>query len=183
MKLYLGKFPSPVGELLIASDFGQQVRALDYADHRTRLLRLLRTHYGECELVQAPLRQAIATALEHYFGGDLSALDSIPTATNGSELERRVWKALRQIPAGQTTSYGEVARSLGLLDPRAAIDIGAANKANPVAIIVPCHRVIAKNGELKGYAGGPHRKRWLLKHEGALAENKEPFEAMRLPGF
>jgi methylated-DNA-[protein]-cysteine S-methyltransferase len=133
--------------------------------------------------VEGSLPSGIATALERYFVGELSALDRIATATNGSELERRVWEALRRIPAGQTSSYGEVARSLGFLDPRAAIDVGAANKANPVAIIVPCHRVIAKNGELKGYAGGPHRKRWLLKHEGALASRIAPVEALRLPGI
>jgi methylated-DNA-[protein]-cysteine S-methyltransferase len=104
-------------------------------------------------------------------------------ATNGSELERRVWDALRRIPVGTTASYKGVAHSLGLMDPRAAIDIGAANKENPVAIIVPCHRVIANDGQLKGYAGGVHRKKWLLNHEGALKAEARLPETARLPGL
>jgi methylated-DNA-[protein]-cysteine S-methyltransferase len=184
MKLLSGKFSSPMGELLVVVDLEGRVRALDYADCRRRLLRLLREHYGDFELVETPVAPALAELLDRYFDGDLSAPGGIATATNGSELERRVWDALRRIPAGKTASYSEVARSLGLLDPRAAIDVGVANKSNPIAIIVPCHRVIAKNGDLKGYAGGTHRKRWLLKHEGALADGgRPPMEAMRLPGL
>ena len=90
---------------------------------------------------------------------------------------------MRRIPAGQTISYGWLARALGFRDPRAAIDIGAANGANPVAVIVPCHRVIASSGDLKGYAWGLHRKRWLLKHEDALPRAAEVLEIPRLPGF
>lgn len=78
-----------------------------------------------------------------------------------------MWGAIRHIPAGATVSYGQLAKSLRLTDPRAAIDIGAALGANPIAIIVPCHRVIAEDGTLKGYAGGLDRKRWLLEHEGS----------------
>jgi methylated-DNA-[protein]-cysteine S-methyltransferase len=183
MKLYLSRIPSPLGELLLVSDDLQQVRALEFADHRARLARLLNDHYGACELIEAPAPTRVAPRLDRYFEGDLTTLDAIATATNGSDLQRRVWKALRGIPAGQTTSYGELARELGFQDPRAAVDIGAANGSNPVAIIVPCHRVIAKNGELKGYAGGPHRKRWLLEHEGALKARGAAGEALRLPGL
>jgi len=183
MKLCLSKIPSPLGELSLVTDGDQQVRALDYADHRARLLRLLSEHYGSYELIQGPAPTAIATALERYFQGDLNALDGLATATGGSELQRRVWQALRRIPVGQTTSYSALARELGFEDPRAAIDIGAANGSNPVSIIVPCHRVIGKGGDLKGYAGGPHRKRWLLEHEGALARERAPVEALRLPGL
>ena len=88
----------------------------------------------------------------------------------GTVFQRRVWAALRRIPAGRTVSYGQLARSLGLQDPRAAIDVGAANAANPVALIVPCHRVGASDGSLRGYAWGLARKRWLLVHEHALAD-------------
>jgi methylated-DNA-[protein]-cysteine S-methyltransferase len=169
MILQLGRLASPLGELLVVTDSHGRVRALDFANYHTRLLRLLREHYGEFELTESSVPEAVESALMRYFAGDLKALDNLPTATNGSALEQRVWHALRQIPAGQTSSYGEVARSLGLLDPRAAVDVGLANKSNPIAIIVPCHRVVGKNGELKGYAGGPNRKRWLLEHEGAIA--------------
>lgn len=183
MKLYLSQIPSPLDELLLVSDGLQQVRALDFADHRARLFRLLTEHYGTYELIDAPAPPTIAAALHRYFEGDLHALDDIATVTSGSDLQRRVWQALRRIPAGQTTSYGAIARELGFEDPRAAIDVGAANGSNPVSIIVPCHRVIAKNGDLKGYAGGPHRKRWLLEHEGALARQLTPPETLRLPGL
>jgi methylated-DNA-[protein]-cysteine S-methyltransferase len=113
----------------------------------------------------------------------LRAIDSLPTATAGPDLQRKVWAALRQIPVGTTTTYGKLARELGFEDPRAAIDIGAANGANPIAIIVPCHRVIASNGELKGYAWGLRRKRWLLEHEKALAPQPAAPRAARLPNF
>ena len=95
----------------------------------------------------------------------------------------KVWAALRRIPAGSTTSYGKLARELGFEDPRAAIDIGAANGANPVAIVVPCHRVIASTGDLKGYAWGLHRKRWLLEHEKAVPTRCEGPRSAMLPGF
>jgi methylated-DNA-[protein]-cysteine S-methyltransferase len=184
MKLYLSAYASPIGELLIVSDAKRCVRALDFADHRARLLRLLEKHYGNVDLVSGNAVHAdVAGPLDRYFAGNLTALDQIRTATNGSELERRVWDALRRIPVGTTASYKGVAHSLGLMDPRAAIDIGAANKENPVAIIVPCHRVIANDGQLKGYAGGVHRKKWLLNHEGALKAEERLPETVRLPGL
>jgi methylated-DNA-[protein]-cysteine S-methyltransferase len=107
--------------------------------------------------------------LQRYFAGDFVALRVIAIAAAGSELQRRVWAMLRNIPAGKTVSYGQIARDLGYDDPRMAIEVGAANGANPIAIVVPCHRVIGSNGDLKGYAWGLHRKRWLLEHEGALS--------------
>ena len=183
MRLYLSKLASPLGEMLLVTDVSEHVRALDFGDRPARLQRLLREHYGTCQLNPAPAPARIAAALSHYFDGDLAALEIIPVATSGSDLQRQVWHALREIPAGRTTSYGELARKLGLQDPRAAIDIGAANGANPVALIVPCHRVIASSGDLKGYAWGLHRKRWLLEHEGVLARPTEAMQTARLPGF
>ena len=183
MKLTISPFASPVGEMLLVTDLEGQVRALDFSDHRRRLMTRLGEHYPGFKLEEAPLRQAIAQALTSYFAGSISALENIPIATNGSPMQEAVWEALRRIPAGTTTSYGELARALGHEDPRAAISVGEANNTNPVAIIVPCHRVIAKNGELKGYAGGVHRKKWLLEHEGALKQTASELVAMRLPGL
>jgi methylated-DNA-[protein]-cysteine S-methyltransferase len=185
VRFKLGRIGSPLGDLLVVTDADQRVRALDFADHEARLHRGLREHYGTYELIEAPMPPVIAAALARYFSGDLGALDSIETATGGSQLQRRVWTALRQIPAGETMSYGELARSLGFDDPRAAIDVGAANGANPVSLIVPCHRVIGSNGDLKGYAGGVHRKRWLLLHEGVHVRTaiRKAEAIMRLPGF
>lgn len=185
MKMFLSPLESPLGAMLLATDAQRAVRALDFADHKARLYRGLREHYGEVELAEVPAPSEIADALARYFDGELQALDALRTATAGSELQRRVWTALRRIPAGTTTTYGKLARELGFDDPRAAIDMGAANGANPIAIIVPCHRVIASNGDLKGYAWGVHRKRWLLEHEKAMATRKEETEPQTamLPGF
>jgi methylated-DNA-[protein]-cysteine S-methyltransferase len=183
---HLSRIPSPMGELLLVTDDQEKVRALDFTDHKTRLYRLLRTHYGRYELTEGPAPAVVATALADYFNGDLDAVHRIATATAGSEFERRTWNALLDIPSGQTTSYGKLAKTLGFDDPRAAIDIGAAVGANPVCIITPCHRVIGSNGDIKGYAGGVHRKRWLLEHEGVLkkpAETAAVSEEPRLPGF
>jgi len=183
MRFLLSHLHSPLGELLLVTDDREQVRALDYADHEARFHRILREHYGRCELVERLAPASISDALTRYFEGELGMLDRLPTATAGTDLQRRVWRALRGIPGGTTTSYGKLARELGFGDPRAAIEIGAANGANPIAIIVPCHRVIGSNGELKGYAGGPHRKRWLLGHEKALPIPVPIPRTASLPGF
>ncbi|SAK81522.1 methylated-DNA--[protein]-cysteine S-methyltransferase [Caballeronia ptereochthonis] len=183
MQMFMSNLASPLGDMLLVTDSQQIVRALDFADHKARLNRGLREHYGSVELAEVPAPSEIAQAIARYFSGELGALDILRTETAGSELQRRVWAALRHIPAGTTTTYGKLAKELGFDDPRAAIDIGAANGANPIAIIVPCHRVIASNGDLKGYAWGLHRKRWLLEHEKAIApQHVEPQTAM-LPGI
>ena len=183
MKISLSHLDSPLGAMLLVTDAQWVVRALDFADHKARLHRGLREHYGDVELTEIPTPVEIADALTRYFSGELEALDVLRTATAGSELQRRVWAALRRIPAGTTTTYGKLAKALGFDDPRAAIDMGAANGANPIAIIVPCHRVIASNGDLKGYAWGLHRKRWLLEHEKAMAFKKDEPQTAMLPGF
>jgi methylated-DNA-[protein]-cysteine S-methyltransferase len=184
MQLFLSRLGSPLGDLLLVTDTEHSVRALDFATHEGHLHRGLRERYGDTTLLSdAPAPAEIARVVARYFSGDLNAIDSLPTVTAGSDLQRRVWAALRRIPAGTTTTYGKLARELGFDDPRAAIDIGAANGANPIAIIVPCHRVIASNGELRGYAWGVHRKRWLLEHERAILREAPAPQAVRLPGF
>src|SRR5690606_4692756 len=109
--------------------------------------------------------RAVRTAVSAYFGGDLTALDGLTVQTGGTDFQRSVWTALRAIPAGQTRSYGQLAAAIG--SPKAVRAAGLANGQNPIAVIVPCHRVIGANGTLTGYAGGLERKRWLLAHEGA----------------
>jgi methylated-DNA-[protein]-cysteine S-methyltransferase len=183
MQLFLSRLESPAGDLLLVTDNDHNIRALDFATHEAHLRRGLREHYGSAELTDAPAPAEIAEAIARYFSGELRAIDALSTATAGSDLQRRVWAALRDIPVGTTTTYGKLARELGFDDPRAAIDIGAANGANPIAIVVPCHRVIASNGDLKGYAWGLQRKRWLLEHEGAIAREHVAPRATRLPGF
>ncbi len=116
---------------------------------------------GPASEILARARQQLA----EYFARARTTFD-LPLAAEGSEFEHRVWDALRSIPYGATTSYGEIARRLG--DARNARAVGAANGKNPIPIIVPCHRVIGANGDLTGFGGGIDRKRWLLEHEGAL---------------
>jgi methylated-DNA-[protein]-cysteine S-methyltransferase len=128
--------------------------------------RLLRLHYGIVRLQPkervSPARQAV----EAYFEGTLGAIDSLPVKTGGTEFQRAVWAALRTIRTGTTTTYGSLAVRLG--QPKAMRAVGMANGANPIGVIVPCHRVIGANATLTGYGGGIERKRWLLRHEGAL---------------
>ena len=161
----LERLMTPTGPMLIVSDDQQRLRAVEWHDHETRMERLFRRHYGAnairlCETAQP---SAARRALEAYFDGDLDALADLPTATNGTDFQRRVWDALRQIPVGQTISYGTLAVRIG--QPTAMRAVGLANGANPIAIVVPCHRVIGANASLTGYGGGLERKRWLLAHE------------------
>jgi methylated-DNA-[protein]-cysteine S-methyltransferase len=114
------------------------------------------------------LLERARSAFEHYFAGRCASLDQLELDPEGTAFQRAVWHALREIPAGSTACYGEIARRVGR--PGAARAVGAANHHNPIAIAIPCHRVIGRDGTLTGYAGGLHRKRWLLGHEGALLD-------------
>jgi methylated-DNA-[protein]-cysteine S-methyltransferase len=156
--------------MLLVTDGQGMVRALDFTNHQVRLHRELRERFSGIELreaIETETIKVITGKLNRYFKGDLSALDDIAVAADGTDFQGQVWAALRKIPAGKTTTYGEFARSLGHTDPRMAKDIGAAIGANPIAVIVPCHRVIGKDGTLKGYAWGLQRKHRLLIHEKA----------------
>lgn len=110
--------------------------------------------------------KGIVASLTRYFAGDATALDGIPVDPEGTEFQLRVWKALRKIPSGRTMSYAELARRIG--SPKAVRAVALCNARNPIALVVPCHRVIGSDGSLTGYGGGLDRKRWLLEHEGAL---------------
>jgi methylated-DNA-[protein]-cysteine S-methyltransferase len=116
-----------------------------------------------CERDDVGLAHVVAQ-LEAYFAGTLTDFD-LPMATRGTDFQRRVWAGLCEIPYGETISYGELARRVG--SPNASRAVGLANGRNPVAIIVPCHRVIGADGSLTGYGGGLDRKVWLLEHEAA----------------
>lgn len=112
-----------------------------------------------------PPTRGLSDKLREYFAGNLSIIDTLPTAT-GTPFQREVWKTLRTIPCGQVMHYGQLAEQLGRHG--AARAVGAANGSNPISIVVPCHRVIGRNGTMTGYAGGVLRKEWLLRHEGYL---------------
>jgi methylated-DNA-[protein]-cysteine S-methyltransferase len=116
--------------------------------------------------------------LRRYFEGDLHAIDDLPVRFDrGTDFQHDVWNALRTIPVGETISYAELAQRVGR--PSAFRAVGSANGQNPVGVVVPCHRVIASDGTLGGYAGGLDRKRWLLAHEGAPVDDAAP----ELPGL
>jgi methylated-DNA-[protein]-cysteine S-methyltransferase len=158
---------TPIGQLNYVCDAQGALRMIDWSDHEARAARLLDIHYGKGGYMLTKRRNPfdLTTRLASYFNGEIHAIDGIPTATAGTVFQREVWRALREIPAAETISYGELARRIGR--PRAVRAVGLANGSNPVGIVVPCHRVIGANGSLTGYGGGLHRKEWLLAHERA----------------
>jgi O-6-methylguanine DNA methyltransferase len=162
----LTRIPTPIGVMLIATDDQGRLRVLDWETHAERMMRLIQRHYGkDVVLTEGPGPAAMVEKLKAYVAGDVSAIDDIPTETGGTQFQRQVWAALRQIPAGETWSYGRLAQHIG--KPSAVRAVGLANGANPISVVVPCHRVIGANGSLTGYAGGVERKKWLLELEGA----------------
>jgi methylated-DNA-[protein]-cysteine S-methyltransferase len=115
---------------------------------------------------RAPLLAEAARQLRQYFAGERRDFD-LPLRPAGTDFQRAVWSALRRVPYAETQSYADIARALGR--PSATRAVGAANGQNPVAIIIPCHRVIGADGRLTGYGGGLPRKQWLLAHEARVA--------------
>ncbi len=165
LRLLIDRTDTPLGELVIVADHEGRLRAVDWTDYETRLLKLLRLHYGEHGFALESARDpgGLTAAMRGYFEGDLGVIERLPVETGGTVFQRTVWKALRDIPCGMTVSYAELARRIER--PSAVRAVGLANGANPVGIVVPCHRVVGSNGTLTGYGGGIERKRWLLAHE------------------
>lgn len=157
---------SPLGPILLLHD-GDALAALEFADHDARMRRLAERYLGSVDFVRTKTVSRFARALEAYFEGDIPAIDTLKTHSLGTEFQAKVWAALRTIPAGETRSYGQQAAQIGA--PKAVRAVGLANGANPIGIVVPCHRVIGANGTLTGYGGGLPRKEWLLKHEAKWA--------------
>jgi methylated-DNA-[protein]-cysteine S-methyltransferase len=145
----IGTLETPVGWLEIGVD-GDVLTRLEFAD-------------GPGPAGVGPSRPV--AALQAYFGGDLEALDAVEVRFDrGTPFQQAVWRVLQGIPVGETISYAELAHRVGR--PTGFRAVGAANGQNPVAVVVPCHRVMASDGSLGGYGGGLDRKRWLLAHEG-----------------
>lgn len=161
IRLLADMLATPIGELLIVCE-SDALCVVDYDGFDDRVRAALVRRYGSYEFVRTPNPLGATGLLERYFGGDLGAIDALPVNPGGTPYQRRVWDALRTIPAGQTRSYGQLAAQLGGTHARA---VGHANSLNPIAIVVPCHRVIGADATLTGYAGGLARKRWLLDHE------------------
>jgi methylated-DNA-[protein]-cysteine S-methyltransferase len=162
----LDRIPTPIGPLLMATDADARLRILDFEDYEDRMRLLLRRQYGEgvVRLVEGRAQNSVRAPIEAYFAGEIAAIDAIPVKAAGTPFQCAVWAALRAIPAGETLSYGALARQIGR--PAAIRAVGLANGANPIGVVVPCHRVIGADASLTGYGGGIERKRWLLAHEG-----------------
>jgi methylated-DNA-[protein]-cysteine S-methyltransferase len=162
MIIEVAELDSPIGPLTVAVHEGR-LCALEFGERWQRRRRSIERRVGPVDLQRRTDPGGIVSCLEEYFAGRLDAITTVTIHPWGTPFQLRVWTRLRDVPAGRTTSYGDLARSIGA--PAAVRAVGAANGANPIAIVVPCHRVIAADGSLSGYAGGLERKRWLLRHE------------------
>jgi methylated-DNA-[protein]-cysteine S-methyltransferase len=165
LNLSLDRIPTPIGEMLVVTDDRGNVRAIDWSDYEGRMLRLLRLHYGNNGFHLRPAYDphGLQDVMSRYFSGDVNAINNIPVESAGTPFQRSVWTELRRIPSGASISYGKLAEQIAR--PKAVRAVGLANGANPIGIVVPCHRVIGSDGSLTGYGGGLDRKRWLLDHE------------------
>lgn len=171
LQFNLSRMSTPIGEMLVVTDREQRLRALDWQDHEARMHRLMERFYKgrPLKIADGVMSRAMNDAFEAYFAGLLNVIDGIEVVMPGTAFQQSAWMTLRSIPAGETLSYAEQAARMGR--PNSMRAVGAANGANPVGLVVPCHRVIGANGSLTGYGGGLERKRWLLRHEGALVED------------
>jgi methylated-DNA-[protein]-cysteine S-methyltransferase len=151
---------SPLGELTVVAEDGHLV-GLYFAGHRRRPAADTLGERAEEGF------EAVGRQLKEYFAGERREFD-LPLAPRGNAFQRQVWGLLETIPYGETRTYGDLARRLG--DPALAQAVGAANALNPLSVVVPCHRVVASDGSLRGYAGGLERKRFLLGLEEPAAD-------------
>ena len=164
LALSIDRMPSPIGDIVIVTD-DTALLAIDFDDGDGRIEAHLARHFPDKPLVPTHDPLGMTSRMAAYLGGDMTAFDGVKVAPTGTDFQRGVWLALRDIPAGSTESYRDLAHRVGRTKGFRAV--GMANSRNPIAVVLPCHRVIGANGTLTGYAGGLDRKAWLLKHEGA----------------
>jgi O-6-methylguanine DNA methyltransferase len=173
MLLHRAVIATPLGDMLaLASEQGLCALEFDAPSRHERLDARLQRWFPSHDVVDGETETLRCTRewLSRYFDGASAELDAVPLDMRGAAFELRVWKRLRRIRAGETSTYGAIARDLAA--PGASRAVGAANGANPVGIIVPCHRVIGSDGKLTGYGGGLDRKQWLLNHEARWRSQK-----------
>jgi methylated-DNA-[protein]-cysteine S-methyltransferase len=180
LRLFVDHLETPIGTLALVADEDGRLRATGFTEGHDRMQMQLRAWMGKRAgtVEEATNPGGLTVALRAYFGGELAAIDRLPVEADGTEFQKKVWSALREIPCGETWSYSQLARRIGR--PAAVRAVGLANGSNPVGVVVPCHRVIGADGSLTGYGGGLERKRWLLAHEGAELGQQLPLgEAFR----
>lgn len=161
--LNLQRLKTPIGTALLVTDEGGVLRAFNWTDYEDAMSAWIARRYPRAARREG--EGPVAAAFEAYFAGEIRALEAVRWYGAGTSFQQEVWAALCDIPAGGTLSYQALAARVGR--PKAVRAVGLANGSNPVAVVVPCHRVIGANGSLTGYGGGLPRKRWLLEHEGA----------------
>lgn len=162
MTILTHRTETPAGVLCSATRDGTLV-ACGFADHWDGLVDRVHDRFADDDWADG--ETDASRAVDAYVAGDLAAIDDLTVDTGGTDFQRRVWAALRTIPTGETWSYGDLAAAVG--NGGAMRAVGSANGANPVSVVVPCHRVVRADGSLGGYGGGLDRKAWLLRHEGA----------------
>lgn len=163
--LNIDRIETPIGAMvLLAQD--DVLLLLEFEEESDRIDRELRKRFKTFQLESSPNPFGLSAKVSEYFAGNHHAIDNVATEGGGTAFENSVWQELKRIQPGHTVSYGELAKRIG--NPNAMRAVGLANGKNPIAIVVPCHRVVGADGTLTGYGGGLHRKEWLLKHEGAL---------------
>ena len=165
--LFCEWFDSPVGDLVAVAD-DTHLLVLGFEDDGSpadRLDRLRRRLGRDVMAAGNAVTTAVGRELKAYFAGELFDF-TVPLSPSGSDFEQKVWAELLKVPLGETCSYGDIARNVGGMETVRAV--GKANGANPIAIIIPCHRCIGSDGSLTGYGGGLWRKKWLLRHEGEM---------------
>ena len=161
------KFATPLGDMVAASH-NSRLCLLEFVDKKrpsTILKPLARNLRAEIKEEKSEILDRTDRQLRLYFDGKLAKFD-LPTNAVGTDFQKKVWNQLTRIPSGKTVNYGRIAERVG--KPKGARAAGMAIGSNPLAIVVPCHRVIGKSGDLTGFGGGLWRKKWLLEHEGAL---------------
>ena len=161
--LTLDRIPTPIGTALVVTDECGVLRAFNWTDYEDAMQAWIARRYPKA--VRADGKSPLRGDFEAYFDGDVGVFDRTPWVGAGTDFQRQCWDALCTIPPGETLSYSGLAARIGR--PTAVRAVGLANGSNPVALVVPCHRVIGADGSLTGYGGGLHRKQWLLEHEGA----------------
>jgi methylated-DNA-[protein]-cysteine S-methyltransferase len=166
---------TPIGKLAIVVDEKGAMRMLSFDGESERWRKDFKRRFPAAGLVARRDPFGHGSTLNRYFAGDMGALDKIPVVFGGTPFQNKVWRQLRKIPVGRTLSYGALAKKIG--EPKAMRAVGLANGSNPIAVIVPCHRVIGSDGSLTGFGGGLPRKKWLLEHEARHTTAKFQLEA------
>lgn len=164
MKLYVSRIETPLSPVILAATERNLVFVQFAPSSESRLVRRLKEKFPDRRIIEGEnkLLSGVLKELKKYFEGKLKSF-SIPLDPKGTPFQKRIWQALSNIPYGETRTYGEIGVRLGV--PKASRAVGRACNQNPIAIIIPCHRVVGKDGKLTGYSAGLEKKRWLLEFE------------------